>query len=165
MATQVAAPRRIDSQLLVVESFKDSTGTEWRSGDHAPLHLSAVRQAAKERPHLFRHELETVPVDLELLDELERRYEERYQAAKHERDEEEPRRQRALREELEAQSRPSSSQKQLERRYQKQEDERVKQEKATRANVARQQLEAELETRHAAADLAAGFHFNTGGTR
>lgn len=160
MATQVvtetAAPRRIETTLLVVQGFKDASGMEWRSGDRAPLHNREFRRLVRAHPEWFRMEHETAGVDLEWLDELDSRHEANYQAAKRVRDQEEARGKRALREELEAQGHPSSSQKQLERRYEKQERERVEQEKAAREEVARQRLEATL----AVADMREGFHFN-----
>jgi hypothetical protein len=158
--TETAAPRRIESTLLVAQTFTDSTGAEWRSGDRAPLYLREIRVLARERPDLFRMEIETVPVDLEWLDEVDRRYEATYEAAKRGRDQEEERRERALRDELEAQSHPSGSQKQLERRYARQESERVEREKAAREEVARRRLESEVESALVFADVRDGFHFN-----
>lgn len=159
MATQVApetsAPSRIETTLLVVEGFKDRGGVEYRPGDRALLRNRNVRIAAKERPELFVMEYETAPVDQDWLQEVDRRYEAEYQQAKRGREEAEARRQRALRAELEAQSTSSSSQKDLERRFERQEKERAEQKKAAQEEQERQRLEAELAT----GDLRHGFHF------
>ncbi len=73
--TETAAPRQIETTLLVLEQFRDPSGTEWRPGDRAPLLRRAVRQAAFERPELFVMEYETAPLDLDWLRELDLRYE------------------------------------------------------------------------------------------
>lgn len=57
--------------------------------------------------------------------------------------------------ELEAQSTSSRSQKDLERRFERQEKERAEQKKAVQEERDRQRLEAELAT----GDLRHGFHF------
>jgi hypothetical protein len=156
MATVTSTPRRIETSLLVVESFTDQGGTEWRSGDRASLGYRNVRRAAREHPERFRMEFETLPVDLEWLAELDARYDADYQQAKRGREEAEARRQRAIREEFEAQGHgPSRNQRELERRFKRQEAERAEHEKAVREDRERQRLEAEL-----ALDLRPGFHFN-----
>jgi Skp family chaperone for outer membrane proteins len=155
--TQTSAPRRIESTLLVVESFTDQGGTEWRSGDRASLGYRNVRRAAREHPEWFRMEFETLPVDLEWLADLDAKYDADYQQAKRVREEAEARRQRAIREEFEAQGHgPSRNQRELERRFKQQEKERAEREKAARADRERQQLEKEF-----ALDVRPGFHFDS----
>jgi hypothetical protein len=153
--TETTAPRRIETTLLVVEAFKDRGGVEYRAGDRALLRHRNVRIAAKERPELFVMEYETAPVDQGWLRDLDAKYEQEYEQAKRARDEAEARRQRDLRAELEAQSTSSRSQKDLERRFERQEKERAEQKKAVQEERDRQRLEAELAT----GDLRHGFHF------
>jgi hypothetical protein len=159
VATQVAAetsaPQRIETTLLVVEPFKDRGGGEYRAGDRALLRHRNVRIAAQERPELFVMEYETAPVDQPWLRDLDGRYEAEYQQAKRGREEAEARRQRELCAELEAQSTTSSSQKELERRFERQEKDRAEEKEAVQEERERQRLEAEL----AAGDLRHGFHF------
>jgi len=159
MATQVeaepSAPGRIETTLLVVEGFKDRGGVEYRPGDRALLRYRNVRLAAVERPELFVMEYETAPVDQDWLREVDARYEAEYQQAKRGREGAEARRQRALRDEFEAQGSSSSSQKTLERRFERQEKERAEQKKAVQEERDRQRLEAELAT----GALRHGFHF------
>jgi hypothetical protein len=137
-------PRRVESTLLVVEDFKDANGYEWRVGDRASLARSAVRQAAAERPELFRIEWETSPLDpeAEWFRELVERYEARYAEAKRQRDGAEEQQQKALREELKQQEK---GQPDLERRYREQEREREKQEQRQREAFERERIERELE--------------------
>jgi hypothetical protein len=150
-------PRRIETSLLVLEQFSDPGGTEWRPGDRAPLRYRNVRLAARRRPELFVMEYETTPVDLDLLAELDRRYDAEYEEVKRGRAEAEARRQRALREELEAQDHaPSRGQRDLERRFKQQEKERAEREKAVREDRERERLEKEL----AFGQGRSGFHFD-----
>jgi hypothetical protein len=145
-----ASPRRIEMSLLVVEEFKDRSGTEWRPGDRAPLVRRAIRQAALENPQWFRVEFETLPLDpsAEWFCEIDARYEEQYQQVKRHRDGAEERRQRALREELEAQDHaPGRGQRDLERRYKQQEREREESAKRAREDRERWQIENELQFR------------------
>jgi hypothetical protein len=136
------SPRRVESSLLVVERFKDSHGDEWRVGDRAPLARRAVRQAALERPELFRMEYETVEVDVAWLRELDATYEERFDQVKKRRAREAEDREKALRAELKAQGAP---QPELERRYAQQEKERAERAKRAREEREREQIERELE--------------------
>jgi len=154
----MTSPRRIENSVLVVASFTDSTGTKWRTGDRAPMHSRAIRQAIRMRPNAFRMEYETSDVDLEWLDEVDALHEADYQGAKRRRDQEETRRAKALRDELEAQTHPSSNQKQLEKRYE-QEKERAERETTARENLDRQKLENEL-TYAASVSMRDGFHYD-----
>ena len=133
----------------MLEQFNDRSGAEWRPGDRAPLHSRAVRQFAMERPELFVMEYETAPVDQAWLRELDLRYEAEYERAKKRRDEREAGREKALHDELKAQDTP---QPELERRYERQEQERAEWEKV-REERERQKLEGEL-----AFQRGSGFH-------
>jgi hypothetical protein len=137
-------PRRVESSLLVVEDFKDETGAEWRVGDRAPLARRAVRQAATERPELFRVEFETLPFDPAAgwFGEIVTDYERRYAQLKARRDGEEERRQAALRRELKEQDR---GQPDLERRYKRQEKEKEQRIKQARDEHERRRIEMEIE--------------------
>jgi hypothetical protein len=149
-------PELITKTLLVVESFTDRGGTEWRPGDRAPLKYRNVRLAARERPELFVMEYETAPVDQDWLAELERHYDRDYEQVKRGREEAKARQKQALRDEYEAQGHgPSHSQRELEKRFKQQEKERAEREKAVREDRERQKLEAEL-----AFDLRPGFHYD-----
>ena len=121
---------------LVLEQFRDTDGTEWLKGDRVPLARRAVREAVLARPELFVIEHEMLPVTQADLDgwlaELDAGYRERYEQVKARRDGAEERRQQALCAELEAQGRPDSSQRDLERRYKAQEKERANREKQAR---------------------------------
>jgi hypothetical protein len=90
--TETSFPRLVTTSLLVVEDFVDATGVEWRSGDRVPLQRLAVREAAKERPHMFVAEYETAPFDptAEWFVQLDREYEARYQRATRFREQEAP---------------------------------------------------------------------------
>ena len=137
-------PDRIESSLLVVEDFRDSSGFEWRVGDRASLARSAVRRAAREQPELFRVEWGTELLDpeAEWFREVEARYEARYAEAKRQRDGAEQRRQQAIREELKEQQK---GQPELERRYREQEREREKRAQRAREAFERERIERELE--------------------
>src|SRR5262245_8570439 len=135
-------PRLVESSLLVVEPFTDSRGDEWRPGDRAPLTRRSVRVAAKTNPERFRMEYETQPLDEGWLREVDEGYERRYAEAKRHHDGAEERRQKALREELKAQSKP---QPELERRFKLQEAERKKREADAREELERRKIEHELE--------------------
>ena len=101
-------------------------------------------------------EFETQPVDLNWLAELDRRYDADYEQAKRGREEAEARRKREIQEEFEAQGHgPSRAQRDLERRFAKQEKERAEREKAVREDRERQRIEAEL----ALGQLSSGFHY------
>jgi hypothetical protein len=127
--TETAAPRRIETTLLVLEQFSDPAGTAWRPGDRAPLHRRAVRQAAMYRPELSAVEYATEPVDQVWLAELDKRYDAEYEQAKERRGERKAREQQALVDELKAQDAPQAE---LERRFKKQEKERADREKRRR---------------------------------
>ena len=137
-------PERVESSLVVVEDFEDQNGYEWRVGDRASLARSAVRQAARERPGLFRVEHETLPFDPaeSWFEELDEAYEQRYAEIKRHRDGAEERRQKELRAELAEQKR---GQPDLERRYREQEREREEQEQRQREAFERERIERELE--------------------
>jgi hypothetical protein len=144
-------PARIETSLLVVEEFTDSSGTEWRRGDRASLARAAVRRAATERPELFRVEYATEPFDpeaewfLAIVEEAEARYAQ----AKHRREGEAESRATALREEMREQQR---GQPDLERRFREQEAAKAERLKRARDEQERRQIEAELELG------ALGFH-------
>ncbi len=138
----VNAPRRVESSVLVLEELTDPSGMTWRPGDRAPLARRAVREAVRERPELFVMEYETVPVDLDLLAELDERFEAQFAEIKRHRDGAEERRQKALREEIEAQNTP---QPELERRFREQEKEREERAKRRREAAEREQIEREVE--------------------
>jgi hypothetical protein len=146
-------PERITDTLLVVESFKDRSGTEYLPGDRVPIRHRNIRRLAAEQPELFVMEFATEPVDLEWLAELEVKYEEKYRVVKQARDGEKDRRERALRDELKEQNR---SQPELERRFEKQEAERRRREEEAREEREREELEREIAL---TSDLRGGFHF------
>jgi hypothetical protein len=140
-------PRQVESSLLVVEGFTDSSGTAWQAGDRAPLARRAIREAAAKNADLFRVEFETLPFDPEApwFQAIVTDYERRYQELKRRRDSEEAERQRELRAELEQQETEPRSRRSLERRYRKQEQEREQREKQLRDERERRRLENELE--------------------
>jgi hypothetical protein len=143
-------PARVETSLLVVEEFKDSSGHEWRRGDRASLARAAVRRAATERPELFRVEYATEELDptepwfTAIVEEAEARYAQ----AKHRREGEAESREKALREELREQQR---GQPDLERRYREQEAAKEERLKQARDEQERRQIEAEVE-------FGMGFH-------
>jgi hypothetical protein len=137
-------PERIETTLLVVEDFTDSSGREWRVGDRASLAPAAVRRAAAESPARFRVEYATEEFDpeaewfLATVDAYEARYEERKKA--HEAVAEN--RERALREEMREQER---GQPDLEKKYREQEREREERLEQAREGRTREGIERELE--------------------
>jgi hypothetical protein len=137
-------PARVETSLLVVEEFTDSSGHEWRSGDRASLARAAVRRAATERPERFMVEYSTEPLDPQaewfqtIVATFEARYAERAKAREHEAES----REKALRAELEAQDR---SQPDLERRFREQERERKERAQRAREALEREKIERELE--------------------
>jgi hypothetical protein len=144
-------PTRIETSLLVVEEFTDSSGTEWRRGDRASLARAAVRRAATERPALFRVEFATEPFDpeAEWFTAIVEEAEARYAQVKHRREGEAESREKALREEMKQQHR---GQPDLERRYREQEAKKAERLKQARDEQERQAIERELELG------ALGFH-------
>jgi hypothetical protein len=137
-------PARVETSLLVVEEFTDSSGTEWRSGDRASLARAAVRRAATERPALFRVEYATEPFDpeAEWFTAIVEEAEVRYAQAKHRREGEAESREKALREEMREQQR---GQPDLERRFREQEAAKEERLKQARDEQERRQIEAEIE--------------------
>jgi hypothetical protein len=135
---------RVETSLLVVEEFTDSSGTEWRRGDRASLARAAVRRAATERPALFRVEFATEPFDpeAEWFTAIVEEAEARYAQAKHRREGEAETREKALREEMREQQR---GQPDLERRYREQEAAKAERLQQARDERERRQIEAELE--------------------
>jgi hypothetical protein len=141
----MAAPvTRVESSLLVVEEFTDSSGHEWRSGDRAPLARRAVREAARARPAAFVVEFATEPFDpeAEWFTAIAEEAEARYAQAKHRREGEAESREKALREELREQQR---GQPDLERRFREQEAAKEERLKQAHDEQERRQIEAELE--------------------
>lgn len=147
------APRRVEVSLLVLEHFRDPSGTEWRKGDRAPLARAAVREAALERPELFavEFETETFDPDADWFRELAADYEQQYRQVKARRDGAEKRRQQALHAELDEQER---GQPELERLFKAQERERKAREKALTEGRERRAIENEVEF-----EYTSGFHF------
>jgi hypothetical protein len=145
--TATSAPRRVESSLLVVADFRDQDGDEWRVGDRAPLARAAVREAARERPELFAVEFSTEPFDPEAgwFRQIDAKYEQEYERLKALRGGAEERRQQALRDELAAQNSPDSSQRQLERRYRKQEEELAKRQEQLKEARQRRRIESEMQ--------------------
>lgn len=137
-------PRRVESSLVVAEDFVDSSNTEWKIGDRAPLARRSVCEAAIQYPHLFLIEFETTPFDAEAewFQAIVADYERRYQELKAHRDSEAERRAEALRVELKAQD---QAQPELERRYATQRKEREEQAKRIREENERRRIENELE--------------------
>jgi hypothetical protein len=134
----------IETTLLVVEGYRDSSGFDWKPGDRAPLARRAVREAAAANPEWFVVEFGTEPFDpaADWFRQLGETYEQRYEKVKRHRDGAEQRRQQALRAEMKAQDEPQPD---LERRYAKQEKERAEARQRARDARERQQIEAELE--------------------
>jgi hypothetical protein len=153
----VMPPQRIETSLLVVAPFKDASGVEWREGDRVPVHRRSVRLAALEHPELFVMEYATEPVDMAWLRRLDAERDAEFEQLKAAKGSAEARRQQALRKELEEQERgPSLSQKDLERRFKKQEAERAEHEKKIREAREREKLEAEFALD---SSLTSGFHY------
>jgi hypothetical protein len=136
-------PRRVEDSLLVVEEFTDSSGADWHRGDRAPLARRAVRQAALEHPERFVMEFETADVDEDWLRELDHTYTLRYEDVKRRREAEAENREKALRQELKEQDRPSD--RDLERRFKQQETDKAERQKRARDKREREQIERELE--------------------
>lgn len=139
-------PRRIETSLLVVESFRDSSGFEWKAGDRALLRNRHVREAALANPSWLAIEFETAPVDLDWLRELDARYEAEYEQAKRRRGERKEREKRALVEELKAdkEAQDSPEQKRLERALERQEREKEEAGKRLQEEHERRMIENEL---------------------
>jgi hypothetical protein len=139
-------PAMIESSLLVVEAFRDSSGFEWKPGDRALLRNRHVREAALTNPSWFRIEFETADVDLDWLREVGEKYEAEYEQAKRRRDERKAREKRALQEELKAakEAQDSPEQKRLERALERQEKEKEEAGKRLREEHERRVIENEL---------------------
>lgn len=137
-------PQRVETSLVVVADFRDQDGHEWRPGDRASLGRRGVRQAALERPQLFRVEYGTEPLDpeAEWFVAITASFEARYSEAKRRRDEAEERKQKALQEELKQQKK---GQPELERRWRDQERQREELVQRARKALERERIERELE--------------------
>jgi hypothetical protein len=140
---EVAAvtPRLVEESVLVIVDCKDASGTEWKAGDRASLRHRAVREAVKAQPDWFVQEFETVPVDLDLIRQLDEQFEAELERVKLDRAEAGKRREKALRDELAEQER---GQPDLERRYAAQERAREERRRKARDERERQQIESAL---------------------
>jgi hypothetical protein len=139
-------PAMIESSLLVVEAFRDSSGFEWKAGDRALLRNRHVREAALANPSWFRIEFETADVDLAWLRELDAGYEAEFIEAKRRRDERKAREKRAVQEELKAakEAQDSAEQKRLKRALEQQEREKEEAVKRLQEERERRAIETEL---------------------
>jgi hypothetical protein len=146
-------PELITETLLIVTPFKHR-GTAYERGDRVPIRHRAIRRLAAERPEWFAMEYAPEPVDLEWLASLEAGFEAKYDAVRRAREEAKVRQERALRAELREQNTP---QPELERRYAKQEAERLAAEAEAREEREREQLEEQVAI--VGDDLRIGFNF------
>jgi hypothetical protein len=121
-----APPQRIEDTLLVVQPFRAGDGKEYLPCDRHSMHTHRLRSIALQNPELFVMEYETAPVDMTWLTDLDRQYDEQYAEFKHVQGTKKERQEKALRAEFEAQNRDEPSQRELERRYKRQEAEREK---------------------------------------
>lgn len=113
----------------------------------------AVRQAALRRPDLFRLEYETQEVDVAWLRGVDERYNRMYDDIAASRRQAAAKEKQALRKEFEEQGKPPSlSQRELERRFKKQEAEDKAREKEAAEARERAMIENELAVR------GGGFH-------
>ena len=128
-----------DTDVLIVTAPFTHNGEKYERGDELPVRHRWVRRTARENPGLFSMRYVPVPVDMELLDELDREQEANYRQLLDNREKAKAAHEAELRRELAEQKKGDDPA--LKRAYAKQAKDREEREKQQREDRERERLE------------------------